>query len=357
MKLSYDADHRISLIKQDTPLIDLRAPIEFDKGAFPSSVNIPILNDVQRASVGITYKKEGSQSAEELGFDLVKNQKDDIICSWKKFIEQNPNTHIYCMRGGKRSQIAKSWLSHEGIIVPSIKGGYKALRQSSIGILNSVESDEKDWIILAGCTGTGKTAILKNLKSAIDLEGHAMHRGSAFGGLAEQQPTTINFENNLASEYIKHNNQILFLEDESRMIGKLSLPNAWYKKMKEAKIVIIELDIDERISNIAKEYVYKPLENKISKKNLNKLLQSSLLKISKRLGLKLYNEISIKIHSILIDLKKIPHEEWIKDLLVNYYDPMYDYQLESKKNRCILKADKSRVISYLNQIEINQSLQ
>ena len=55
---------------------------------------------------------------------------------------------------------------------------------------------------MAGRTGTGKTAILQDLNSAIDLEGHAVHRGSAFGGLAKQQPTVINFENNLASEYI-----------------------------------------------------------------------------------------------------------------------------------------------------------
>ena len=101
------------------------------------------------------------------------------------------------MRGGRRSQIAQSWLNDEGIDVPLIKGGYKALRQSCIEILNSVNDDEKEWIILAGRTGTGKTAILKDLNSAIDLEGHALHRGSAFGGLAEEQPTVINFENNL----------------------------------------------------------------------------------------------------------------------------------------------------------------
>jgi tRNA 2-selenouridine synthase len=85
-------------------------------------------------------------------------------------------------------------------------------------------------------------------------------------------------------------------------------------------------------------------------------LQSSLLKIYKRLGLKLYDEISMKIQNILIDLHKIPHEEWIKELLVNYYDPMYDYQLETKKDRCLLKSTKSEVIKFLNQIEANQSL-
>ena len=349
-------DNRINIIKNNIPLIDLRAPIEFNKGAFPSSVNMPILNDKQRAEVGIKYKTQGYNAAEKLGFDLIKNQQNERVYSWKKFIAKNPSTYIYCMRGGKRSQIAKSWLSDEGINVPIVKGGYKALRNTAIEILHSVNNDQKNWIILAGRTGTGKTAILKNLHSAIDLEKHAIHRGSAFGDLTKQQPTTINFENHLASEYIKHNNNILFLEDESRRIGKLTIPNAWYRKMNESKIIVIELALEERIINIAKEYVYDPLKNGMSKEKLNKFLQSSLFKIHKRLGLKLYNEISMTIQNILIDLYKTPHEEWIKELLVNYYDPMYDYQLEAKKDRCLLKSNKSEVIKFLSQIEANQSL-
>ena len=349
-------DDLINIIKNSTPLIDLRAPIEFNKGAFPSSVNIPILNDNQRSEVGIKYKEQGNNAAEKLGFKLVENQQNGIVELWKNFIEKNPSAYIYCMRGGKRSQIAKSWLHYEGINVPTINGGYKALRNTAIEILDSVNNNDKNWIILAGRTGTGKTAILKNLDSAIDLEKHAMHRGSAFGGLAKQQPTAINFENNLASEYIKHNNNILFLEDESRRIGKLIIPDTWYRKMKKSKIIIIELTLEERIINIAKEYVYNPLKEGISKEKLNELLQSSLFKIHKRLGLKLYNEISIKIQNILVDLYKSPHEEWIKELLVNYYDPMYDYQLEAKKDRCLLRSNKSEVIKFLDQIEANQSL-
>ena len=349
-------DNIINIIKNSTPLIDLRAPVEFIKGAFPSSVNIPILNNNQRAQVGTKYKNKGSDAAERLGFNLLKNERNEKVQVWKKFINKNPTTYLYCMRGGKRSQIAKSWLSDDGINVPIINGGYKALRNTAIGILNSVKEDEKKWVILAGRTGTGKTDILKDLKSAIDLENLAMHKGSAFGGLLQEQPTTINFENNLASEYIKHNSNILFLEDESQRIGKLIIPNIWYRKMKESKIIIIDLSLEERIINIAKEYVYDPLENGLSKKNLNKLLQSSLLKIRKRLGLMLYNEISIKIQNILINSSEIPHEEWIKELLVNYYDPMYDYQLETKKDRCILKSNKSEVINFLVQIEANQSL-
>lgn len=349
-------DNRINIIKNDVPLIDLRAPIEFARGSFPASVNIPILNNHQRAQVGIKYKNQGADAAEKLGFNLLKNERNQKVLLWKKFIDKNPTAYLYCMRGGKRSQVAKSWLSDEGISAPIIDGGYKALRNTAIEILDSVKNDEKNWVILAGRTGTGKTAIIRNLNSAIDLENLAMHRGSAFGGLFQEQPTAINFENNLASEYIKHTGNILFLEDESRRIGKLVIPNAWHRKMNESKIIIIELTLEERIINIAKEYVYDPMKKGLSKKQLNKLLQSSLLKIRKRLGLMLYNEISIKIQNILIDSCKSSHEDWIKKLLVNYYDPMYDYQLEAKKDRSILNGSKSEVINYLNEIETNQSL-
>ena len=348
-------DNRINIIKNNMPLIDLRAPIEFAKGAFPASVNIPILNNNQRSQVGIKYKNQGSDAAEKLGFNLLKNEREKKVCLWKNFIDKNPTAYLYCMRGGKRSQIAKSWLNNEGINAPVIDGGYKALRNTAIEILDSAKNDKKNWLILAGRTGTGKTAILRNLDSAIDLENLAMHRGSAFGGLFQEQPTAINFENNLASEYIKHNSNILFLEDESRRIGKLVIPNAWQRKMNESKIIIIDLTLEERIINIAKEYVHDPLKNGLSKKNLNKLLQSSLFKIRKRLGLMLYNEISIKIQKNLIDSCENTHEDWIKELLVNYYDPMYDYQLEMKKDRCLLKSNKSEVINFLSQIEANQS--
>ena len=347
---------RLDIFKNNTPLIDLRAPIEFAKGALPTSVNIPILNDDQRAKVGIKYKNQGLDEAEKLGFNLVKNEREHKISLWKKFIDKNPDTYIYCMKGGKRSEIARSWLHDAGINVPAVKGGFKALRNTAIEILNSVKNDDKTWLILAGRTGTGKTEILKDINSSIDLENLAMHRGSAFGGFLEKQPTAINFENNLASEYIRHNSNILILEDESRRIGKLTIPASWHKKMSESKIIIVELSLEERINNIAQEYVYGPLNNGLSKKDLNTLLQSSLLKIRRRLGLMLYNEISTNISNILIDSHKLNHEEWIKDLLVNYYDPMYDYQLELKKDRCILKSSKFEIIDFLIQTENNQRL-
>ena len=356
MCLNDEFDNKISIIKNNIPMIDLRAPIEFSRGAFPCSTNIPILDNDERHLVGIEYRKEGNKKAVNLGFKLVEHQKEIIIKSWIKFISQNPTTHLYCMRGGKRSEIAQLWLQKEGFNIPRIEGGYKALRTASIEILNSTSNDQKEWIILAGRTGTGKTTILKKLNSSIDLENHASHKGSAFGGTEKDQPTQINFENNIASEYIRHNGNVLFLEDESRRIGKISIPNKWHIKMAKSKIVIIDLDIEERISNIEREYVYDRLDNGMSKENLNKILQSSLFNIRKRLGLKNYKDISEKINSSTISPNKASHKEWIKELLLTYYDPMYDYQLNSKRHRCILKGGELEIVNFLNQIEKDQTI-
>jgi tRNA 2-selenouridine synthase len=312
---------------------------------------LPILNDDERNQVGILYKKNGQDKAIKLGYQLVENDKINRIQLWKNFITNNPNTHLYCMRGGLRSEIAKSWLHEVGIEIPIIDGGFKALRNASMEILNSIENDNKQWIILGGRTGSGKTEILKQLNSAIDLEGIAHHRGSAFGGYSDEQPTLINFENNLASAYIKHQGNVLFLEDESRRIGKLPTPELWHKKMKSSKMVIIDLPIEERIKNIHYEYILKPKKSGIKIEALLETFQKSLYNIRKRLGLDQYSQINIQLQKAFIDYSYISHEKWIYNLLSHYYDPMYDYQLKTKLDRCILKSDKGEIIQFLNELK------
>ena len=346
----------LNIIKNQIPLIDLRAPVEYKKGAFPTSKNIPILNNKERSQVGLTYKKNGQKAAIELGFNFVKNSKINRVQLWNKFIKKYPETHLYCMRGGLRSLIAKSWLYELGVDAKIINGGYKKLRQTVLKIINSVDNkdEKKQWIILAGKTGSGKTTILKKFKSAIDLEALANHRGSAFGKLQTDQPTIINFENNLAFKYLNHNYCTLFLEDESRRIGKILIPEIWYQKMKLSKIIIVDIPIEERIYNIKKEYVHKPLNNGISRLRLNTLFQSSLLNIRKRLGIKNYDEISKIIQNVVNKKSISSHEDWIKKLLINYYDPMYNYQLSSKTDLCIFKSNKSETIKFMKGLELKK---
>ena len=345
----------LHIIKNSTPLIDLRAEVEFAKGSFPKSINLPILNNDERAQVGTTYKLKGENEAIKLGHKLVEKDKNNRILQWAHFIQENPSTYIYCMRGGKRSQIAQTWLSDEGISVPIVDGGFKALRNAAIFILESAEHDNKKWLILGGRTGSGKTEILNQFNSSIDLEFHAKHRGSAFGNYIESQPSPINFENLLASKYIKQKCQTIFLEDESRRIGKLALPIPWIKKMQQSNLIIIDLPLDERIQNIYHEYVFMPLKNGISQQNLKTSLNNSLFNIRKRLGPILYKQINRQIELSLKDNNFESSKNWIKSLLINYYDPMYDYQLKTKMDRCILKDSKPTILQFLKEIEYNQT--
>ena len=72
------------------PLIDLRSPIEFAKGAFPQSINLPILTDDERAKIGKSYKHQGSAAAVKLGHQLVSGDlKESRLLAWKKFIEKS----------------------------------------------------------------------------------------------------------------------------------------------------------------------------------------------------------------------------------------------------------------------------
>ena len=102
----------ISLLQKQIPFIDVRAPVEFSKGALPTSTNLPILFDEERELVGKAYKKLGGQSATELGHAIVKDKvKEKRIEAWVDFIEENPSAHLYCARGGQRSEICLLYTS------------------------------------------------------------------------------------------------------------------------------------------------------------------------------------------------------------------------------------------------------
>ena len=108
-----------------------------------------------------------------------------------------------------RSKIASKWLRDIGLNIPVINGGYKALRQTCLNIIESVKNDNKRWIIIGGRTGSGKTTLISSIYNSVDLEQLANHRGSAFGQKQDPQPTPINFENILAIKYLQHSKNIL----------------------------------------------------------------------------------------------------------------------------------------------------
>ena len=231
-----------SILLSDTPLIDVRAEIEFKAGSFPSARNMPILNDDERALVGICYKDKGPDAAKALGHELVSGAiRENRIDTWCEFISQNPGAKLYCFRGGLRSTLAQHWLQDRGIQIEKIKGGYKALRQS----LLAVYEDLPELIVVAGKTGTGKTEFLARIPNKVDLEYRANHRGSAFGKQLSEQPAQIDFENRVALDFLKLHSGPVLIEDESRLIGRINLPLLLQKAMTEAPIVLLEDSVEK----------------------------------------------------------------------------------------------------------------
>ena len=337
----------ISLLEKQTPLIDVRAPIEFKKGSLPGSVNLPILLDDERHQVGKTYKKLGSGPATDLGFNLVSGDlKEKRVKKWLNFISDNPSAQIYCARGGQRSKIAQEWIAEQGVNIPKIEGGFKSLRNECLDFIDKACSDEKKWIVIAGMTGTNKTGIISLLNNGIDLEALANHRGSAFGGFETPQPTPIDFENKLACNYIQIKNRTVIFEDESRTIGRLVIPEKFYSRIISSEIVIINEPIDVRVDHIFKEYVHDALVNQTND-DLKRKLSDQLSKISKRLGMDNFIKINEQLQIAFQKDSIESHYIWINELLTNYYDKMYHYQLEKKKDRCIFSGSWKDVKEYL----------
>ena len=347
-----------NIVLNRIPLIDVRAPIEFEKGAFLDSVNLSILSDKERHLIGIKYKNAGNAKAVELGYELVNPHKDELVKAWCNFIKEHPNAMIYCFRGGQRSQISQSWIKEAGIDIVRLDGGYKAFRnylmQESVKITQNA-----NIVVLGGRTGSGKTLLLKKLYGAVDLEGLANHRGSSFGRFITPQPTQINFENALAYDLIhwqesraKH----LIVEDESRNIGRVAIPDEVFREFKNANVIVLETPMNRRVEITYDEYVREALKN--YKKQFGEVgeemwfndAMSALDRIKKRLGSqrhKIMSDMFTQTYKSQLNGGSLEgHKEWIEILLREYYDPMYDYQLEQKRDRVLFCGSEEEVLGF-----------
>ena len=361
-----------ALFLTDTPLMDVRAPIEFSRGAFPAAVNLPLLDDIQRQKIGSCYKREGQQAAIQLGHQLVTGQlKTMRIEAWVAFANAHPEGYLYCFRGGLRSQIVQQWLKDlRGIRYPRIMGGYKALRTF---LIENTEQALKQchFFLLGGLTGTGKTQVLQQLDNSLDLEGYANHRGSSFGKRLTPQPAQIDFEHCLAIDLLRKQaagQTIFVLEDEGRMVGSCTLPLSLYQGMHKYPLVWLEDTLENRVQRILADYVISLCEEFCALYGkeegfvqFGERMQLSLKNIAKRLGNVRYQRLAKIMEMALIEQQHSSnlhlHCEWIETLLVEYYDPMYLFQCENKKRQIVFKGNQVDVLAYLQNISLQSSTQ
>ena len=348
----------------NSDLLDVRAPIEFEQGAFPKAANLPLLNNDERARIGICYKNQGQEKAIELGHKIVSgNIRQQRLDQWIDYAKKHQNSYLYCLRGGLRSKITQQWLAEAGIEIPRIQGGYKALRHFLIKQLENVDKNF-NFSLIGGLTGCRKTELVQNLKHGIDLEGAAYHRGSSFGAHALPQSSQINFENSIAIDFLKANKQNfqhIAFEDEGRFIGSVDIPKNIFTKMRNSPLVVIERPLEERLQQLLIEYVINMeaefseifQDEEIAFQKFSEYLLESLLRIRKRLGLQKWEILYTNMQSALKTYKASRdlsvHQSWLEPLLVEYYDPMYKSQLDNRKEHIAFRGDYKECKQFLNE--------
>lgn len=369
-----DSDHLpviedlAALVLSAQPLMDVRAPIEFQEGSLPLAKNLPLMNDADRAAIGKRYKDAGQDEAILLGLKLVSGEhKAERIAAWQQFALQHPTGALFCFRGGLRSRISQQWLYAEtGIAYPRVSGGYKALRRYLLDELTLLPQRYQAYV-LSGRTGSGKTKLLQTIQASIDLEQLAKHRGSAFGAFVTAQPSQIDFENALAIQLLKQlakGKTRLVFEDESRNIGSVHVPNNVFFSLKAAPLVLLETSQAERLELTYQEYIPEMLQafqQQIADpeqafKAFSHYLLSSLAKVQKRLGGVRYAEALEQMQLALAQQAKTGngelHQAWIEFLLNDYYDPMYDYQISQKRERVVFAGNAQAVQEFLASCSI-----
>lgn len=353
-----------ALFLRDVPLLDVRAPVEFHEGAFPTALNLPLMDDKDREAIGRRYKQQGQDAAIALGLQRVSGEvKARRVADWAEFARQHPDGVLYCFRGGLRSRVSQQWLFEQtGIRYPRVKGGYKAMRRFLLGQLENLPTAFQP-IVLSGRTGSGKTRFLRTFQQQMDLEALANHRGSAFGTQPTPQPTQINFENALAIALLRrfHQQQFrLLFEDESRMIGSVHLPEAFFHTLRKAPLVLLQVGDEERVEISYQEYVVDTVAALVALHGGNVMagfsafqqyLLGSLGKIHKRLGGVRYQQLLQLMQAALVlqaDTGETHgHYAWVRTLLLDYYDPMYDYQISNKRERLVFAGSAAEVREYL----------
>lgn len=306
------------------PVLDVRSPGEYLHAHLPGACSLPIFSDEERKAIGTAYKQQGRDIAVNIGIDSFSKEMKSIPGKALELFKNsgfagNPSFLVHCWRGGMRSEAIAWLLSLYGYKVFLLKGGYKSFRRWALAQFEKKYS----LALIGGFTGSGKTELLEAMNATgfktIDLEGLAHHKGSAFGALGmEKQPTQEMFENKLALQLAQKSSgptpEKIWLEDESRHIGIVHIPEPFWNQMRTSDLYFLEIPSAERLDFITRHYGCFPVEE----------LAACVLKIQKRLG-------GLETQRALAHLQKGEIRDCFA-ILLTYYDKFYHQSLQNRED-------------------------
>ena len=254
--MQLDSVAQIADLDFDT-IIDVRSPSEFAEDHIPGAINLPVLDDDQRARVGTIYKQVSSFDARKIGAALVAENAAHHLREALADKDGGWRPLVYCWRGGQRSGSFTTILRQVGWRAELVEGGYKTWRRLVVDACAAPMPCPV--VVLDGNTGSAKTDILKSAAAQgaqmIDLEGLANHRGSLFGARAGGQSSQKDFESRLARAITALDPaRPVLLEAESSKIGDLQLPKGIWGAICSAPRIRITAPLAERAAYLARAY-------------------------------------------------------------------------------------------------------
>lgn len=239
-------------------VIDVRSPAEYAEDHLPGAINLPVLDNEERARVGTIYVQQSPFLARKLGAALVFRNAANHIENSLSHHQGNWRPLVYCWRGGQRSGSFAWMLQQIGWRADVVEGGYRTYRR----LVNRYLYDDPlayRLIALDGYTGTAKTELLAVLRGrdvqVLDLEGLANHRGSLLGEMPGGQPSQKAFESALAAVLCALDPaRPVVVEAESSKIGSLNLPPSLWAALCAAPRVAVSAPIEARAAYLTEAY-------------------------------------------------------------------------------------------------------
>jgi tRNA 2-selenouridine synthase len=241
-------------------IVDVRSPAEFADDHLPGAINLPVLDDEERARVGTLYASEPFE-ARRIGAALVARHLAEHLQGALADRPRRWRPLVNCWRGGMRSGSMVQVMRMVGWDAQPLAGGYKTWRAHVIETLDTL-SPRLPLRVVSGATGSAKTRVLHALarqgEQVLDLEGFAQHKGSVLGGLPDAaQPSQKLFETRLVDAMKRLDlDRPVYVEAESRRIGRLSVPTAFIERLRASECVDIVAPRAARVDFLLRDYAW-----------------------------------------------------------------------------------------------------